>query len=184
MSCSLLASVARGQETLTTTAVLPPPATKLESVETNVGTVLIKGASEIGSVSANTGVVSVKCRVITDTTTGREERGLAIDIGEKGLKDRMLMDYDEIAPLLKALDYLNKVDASATPLNAFDAVYTTKGGFRIAAMGARRTGSIQFSLRDARVSMAPVQFSRDEMNRFWTLVEQAKKQLDTLGKKQ
>jgi hypothetical protein len=67
-----------------------------------------------------------------------------------------------------------------TPLNSFDASYTTKGGFRVAALGSRRTGVIQFSVRDARVSMTPLIFSRQELTQFGTLVDQAKATLDSL----
>jgi len=182
VGCSLLMSPARGQDA---TAPLLVPATRLESFETNVGVVIIKATTEIGTVSVNSGVVSVKCREITDADSGHKERGIAIEIIERGQsKERMLIDNEEVGPLLKGMDYLTKLDASVTPLNVFDAAYTTKGGFRIAVLGNRRTGSIQFTARDDRVIMAPVVFSRQEMTQFCSLMDQAKKQLDSLGQKQ
>jgi hypothetical protein len=181
VGCSFLTSLSHGQDA---TVLLPAPATKLESLETNVGIVIIKASTEIGVLSVNTGVVSVKCREVTDET-GRKERGIAVEIGQKGqLKDRMLIDNDELNPLLNGLGYLNKLETSVTSLNAFDAVYTTKGGFRIAALGNRRTGSIQFAVRDARLSLSPVLLSRQEMTQFCVYMDQAKKQLDLLGQKQ
>ena len=81
---------------------------------------------------------------MTDTATGHKERGLAIEIVEKGqLKDRILIDDDEVAPLLKGIDYLSKMDSSVTPLNSFDAAFTTRGGLRLAAQGTRQEGPIQ-----------------------------------------
>ena len=91
----------------------------------------------------------------------------------------MLIDYDEIAPLLTAIDYLSKLEVSVTPLATFDAAYVTQGGFRIAALGTRRTGVIQFAVRDARTGLLPIIFSRQEM-KFSTLINQAKATLDAL----
>jgi hypothetical protein len=72
------------------------------------------------------------------------------------------------------------MDVSVTPLTAFDAAYTTKGGFRIAALGTRRTGAVQFGVRDARIGSTPVVFSRDDMSRLSSLINQAKATLDSI----
>jgi hypothetical protein len=158
-----------------------PPATKLESIETNIGVVIIKAGSEMGSVAVNTGAVSVRAREVTDSSTGHKEQGLAIDVTPKGQpKDTMLIDYDEIAALVSGIDSLSKLNLSVTALNAFDAAYTTRGGFRISALGIKRTGAIQFSFREARVGSPPVLLSRDEMFRFLVLINQAKSTLDSL----
>jgi hypothetical protein len=92
----------------------------------------------------------------------------------------MLIDYDELPSLLAAIDYLSKVEVSVSPMETFDAAYTTKGGFRIAALGTRRTGLVQFGVRDTRNNAAPVVFSREEMTRLGSLIDQAKRQLDGL----
>jgi len=39
-----------------------PPPTILETFEAQVGAVIIKGSGQIGSVSAQAGIVSVKCK--------------------------------------------------------------------------------------------------------------------------
>ena len=177
--CLLVPTTLRAQEA--TNAYLIAPATKLEAFETNVGTIIIKATTDLGVVSAKTGVISVKCKEFTDTATGRKEHGLAIEIGWPGqFKDVMLIDYEELGSLLGALDYLNKVDVSVSSLDAFDAAYTTKGGFRVAALGSRRTGLVQFGVRDIRISAAPVVLSRDEMTRLSSLINQVKTQLDGL----
>jgi hypothetical protein len=159
----------------------PPPATKLESFDTNVSTVIIRATTEIGVVSVNTGIVSVRCREITDTGSGRKEQGIAMEITQRDVpRDTLLIDYDEIAPLLSAVDYLNRVDFSVTALNGFDATYTTKGGFRVAAFGSRRTSAIQFAVRDARTNSTPVIFLRTDMSQFGGLIDQAKQKLDSV----
>ena len=177
LGCSLI-SQARAQFL---SPVPLAPATKLESLETNTSVVIFKTTTELGSVSAKNGVVGVKCRETTDTSTGRKEQGIAIVITQKGqLKDTMLIDYDEIASLLSGLNYLSRLDVRMTPLNTFDATYTTKGGFRIAALGSRLTGAVQFGVRDVRIGSTPTIFSGVEMSRFSGLIEQAKTTLDGL----
>ena len=171
----------RGQETN------PPPVmalTKLEAFETNVGAIVLKATTDLGSVSTSSGVVSVRYKENTDTSTGRKEHGLAIEIARQfPPKDIMLIDDDELPSLLNAIDYLSKVDVGVTTLGSFDAAYTTKGGFRIAALGTRRTGIVQFGVRDVRTTfplLPPLPLTRDEMTRLWTLIDQAKQQLDAL----
>jgi hypothetical protein len=129
----------------------------------------------------NAGVVSVKAKEFTDSGTGRKEQGVAVEITQKGqFKETMLIDYDELTSLLNNIEYLSKLDVSVTALNAFDAAYTTKGSFRIVALGTKRTGLVQFGVRNARTGAAPVLLSRDEMTRLWSFIDQAKKQLDAL----
>ncbi len=171
----------RAQETNTAPNL---PLTKLEAFETNTGAIVLKATTDLGSVSTSSGVVTVRYKENTDTATGRKEHGLAIEITRQvAPKDTMLIDYDELPSLLNAIDYLSKVDVGVTSLGSFDAAYTTKGGFRIAALGTRRTGIVQFGIRDVRATAAPLPplpLTRDEMTRLWTLIDQAKQQLDAL----
>ena len=90
------------------------------------------------------------------------------------------IDYDEISQLVNAINYITKLEVTVTPLNSFDAAYTTKGGFRIAALGTRRSGTVQFGVRDARIGGTPVVFSRDDMSRLSALIDQGKATLDSL----
>jgi hypothetical protein len=176
----LLTGMARGQ---VTNACLPFPATKLEAFETNTDTVIIKATAPIGTVPAHGGEVGVRCREITDAGTGRRESGIIIDLTFGGeLGDTMLIDYDELGSLLDGLEYLGTLDWSVTPLPGFDAVYTTKGGFRAAAFGSRRTGNIEFAVRSIRVRPVPFVLTRDQLGQVRSLVQQGKAKLDSLRK--
>jgi hypothetical protein len=160
-----------------------PPQTRLEGFDTNTGTVIIRATAPIGTVAANAGGLSVKCRQITDTGTGRQESGIVIEITHGNQwEDTLLIDYDELDPLLNAIDYLTKVDWSVTSFPSFDAVITTKGGFRVAAFGSRRTGAIAFAARTTRASRPPLLLSRDQAGQLSSLIEQAKTKLDSARK--
>lgn len=160
-----------------------PPLTKLEAMDTNVSVVILKGSTDAGSISAHGAAVGVRCRESTDTSTGHKEQGLVIEIAQPSLgRDVLLIDYDEIASLIGAINYISKLEVTATPLSSFDAAYTTRGGFRIAALGTRTTGAIQFGVRDARINSMPVTFSRDQMSRLSDIINQAKNILDSIGR--
>jgi hypothetical protein len=143
--------------------------------------VLIRATAPIGTVAANAGGLSVKCRQITDTGTGQRESGIVIEITHGSQwEDMMLIDYDELDPLLGAIDFLSKVDWSVTSFPSFDAVFTTKGGFRIAAFGSRRTGAIEMAVRATRVIRPPLLLTRDQAGQLHSLIEQAKTKLDSV----
>src|SRR5206468_175650 len=96
----LLSNPVQAQDT---NAYLLLPPTKLEAFETNISTVIIKATVEIGNIPANAGRVSIRCKEMTDTSTGRREYGVAIELApSRELRDIRLIDYDEIGPLLDA----------------------------------------------------------------------------------
>ena len=161
---------------------LPPPSTKLESFNTNTSIVILKGNADIGSVSIGSIVVSVRCREITDIASGHKEQGIVVTFAERNAgKDTLLIDYDEIASLLSAMEYLGNLQFSVTPLDTYDAEYSTKGGFRVAALGNRLSGRTQYSVRDARANATSISLSSQDMIRLKGLIGQAKAKLDSLG---
>jgi len=157
------------------------PATKLESFDTNVDVVIFKATTDLGTISADSGALTIRCRQIKDITTGTTELGLSIELNDRGPgRSVLLVDYDEIDSLLGALDYFRKLEPSATPLESFDAAITTRGGFRVATLGNRRTGKIQFGARDMRIGSAPIILTRQNLEQVASFLTQAKTTLDSL----
>ena len=176
----LMAAAVRAQ---TTNCCPLVPQTKLEGFETNTGSVILKATAPIGNVAAGTGELLVGCREITDLGTGRHEVGVVIAFGENSRADEMcLIDYDELDSLQDALDYLNKVEWSVTTLPSFDAVYTTRGGFRVAAYGDRRSGGIGYAARNTRLVARPLQLTRAQLGQLGSLLDAARTKLDSLRK--
>jgi hypothetical protein len=165
-----------------TNSLVSFPPTKLESFATNNSTLILKSSADIGSISGNAGVVSLRCREITDLASGHKEQGVAVGIAEKGpATGTLLIDYDELPALINAMEYLGNVQVSVTSLDTFDAEYITKGGFRIEVFGNRLTGRLQYGVRDARNNLAPVVFSSTDMARLRSLFALAKAKLDSLN---
>lgn len=156
------------------------PLTKLEALETNTGTVIIKSTALISSVYLTGGQVLVTCKEDIDLGANRKEYGLTIDfLVNNQVEDRTIIDDEEINSLLSAIDYLGKVDWSVTALTSFDAVYTSKAGFRIAVFSSKRTRTIEFRMRGGHMSkgvlMAPSQLAQ-----FREVIDQAKTKLDSI----
>ena len=174
----LLAATSRAE--VTNIFTISPP-TKLEALETNTGTVIVKGVTLIGSLSTSDGTVTVVCKLDTDAAAGRKESGIRIDIGLSGLREeKMVIDYEELDSLLGAIDSLSKVDWTATPLSSFNAVYTTKSGFRITASGLRRLGAIEYSIASSERAKR-MMFTQAQLAQFSALIVQARKTLDSVG---
>ena len=89
--CWTLAATGRAQNTVIY-ALPPPPATKLEIVETNADRLLIKASALIGSTAATEGTVSVTCKEDTDTSTGSKTYGVAITMSSAQAGDFMAED--------------------------------------------------------------------------------------------
>jgi hypothetical protein len=159
------------------------PQTRLDSFETNVGTVIIRATAPIGTVEAGAGTLSIKCREIASMDVNRSETGLEVTIAEPGsFEDTVLVDFEELDSLLKAADFLEKVDWTITSLPSFNATYTTKGGLRLVAFGSRRTGGIEFAVRCVTTGHQPLRLTRDRLGQLRSLIEQAKARLDSIRK--
>jgi len=160
---------------------LQEPKTRLEAFERQPGSVVIKGFSEIGSVSG-LGTISVKCMEFTDVSTGVRQMGIVFDVKESGRlesSDRSFVDYDEIDPLLTGIDYISKVTASSTRLSKFEAIYMTKGDFRVDTFS---TGSekIEASVTSGYIGPVSAFISTAKLAELRTLISQAKQKLDEI----
>ena len=104
--------------------------TRLEALELRKATVIVKGYTEVGRVDGEEGSsITVSAIELKDTTRGTHEMGLAIVAAQGGEGRRSAIsyvDFDEIAGLLTALDYLAKPDPQATALSAYEAQYRTR----------------------------------------------------------
>src|SRR3989442_15987645 len=93
------------------------PRNKLEDFEGRAETLLIKGRHWVGTVRAQNGSVRVEATEIRDLAASATASGAVITIVADGGPPgdiRALIDYDEIDPLLKAMD---------TALKAGDGIY-------------------------------------------------------------
>jgi len=171
---SLLVWASRAQDTNT-------PLTELETFEAQTGTVIVKGAGPAGSMTVDAVDITVQSKESLNVNTGQKAYGVAIEIAENNRRMRKaLIDYDELDAFLSGLDYLGKIDYNVTTLPTFVAGYTTKSGFRAGAYTSQRRGAIQFFLQDYSANSGRILITPTQLVQFQSLVEQARKNLDSL----
>jgi len=165
----------RGQDT-------NAPLTNLEAFEAQTGTVIVRGSALIGTISGETGTVSVRCKESAEPGSGRKEYGVAVGLKEGNRpEDTTTIDYDELDTFLSGLDYLSKANHAVTSLPNFDVLYRTGGGLRVDVFtSTKRSGAIQAVLQSSRVVPARVLLSADQLAHFQNLIQQAKSRLDLL----
>ncbi len=107
--------------------------TRLESLMSETGAVIVEGYTRVGSVAGSRGTAYVTAWEVTDATAGHKELGVEVEIADPAARpeaddDRAFIDYDEITPLLRGIDYMTRLDNRVTKLSRFDAQYQTRGG--------------------------------------------------------
>jgi hypothetical protein len=107
--------------------------TKLESLMSETGTVIVKGYTRVGSMSGSRGAANFTAWEVTDAGSGRREQGVGVEISDStqnrpDFEERAYIDYDELRPLLKGIDLIMKLDDKSTKLSRFEAQYQTRGG--------------------------------------------------------
>jgi len=155
------------------------PKSRLEIFEANTSTVLIKGTDEIGAFPGKVGGVTVKCRETKDVTTGQREFGMIVTVTQaEGIEDTTVVDFDELDGLLRALDYINRVEWSITSLGHFEASFTTKSGLKVASYSSRRTGTVECVVMSNRLIRSRSFLTTTQLTQLRTLVDQAKTKLE------
>lgn len=152
--------------------------TQIGIFEAQTGVVIIRGFGQVGSVSTGGAVISVRAKESSSAATGRKNYGIAVEIEANQGRGVAIVDYDELDPLLNAMNYLAKITHDVTALPAFEAGFTTKSGLRVSAFGSKREAGIQLFLQyddSPRISL-----TSDQWAQLVNLIGQAKNSLDLL----
>ena len=158
------------------------PRTKLEALEMKYETVLIKGFTRITTVEiSGVRIDAVEWR---DTRTSARAAGIVISLresraGEQPQENRALIDYDEIEPLINAIDAISKVSETATKLTGFEARYKTVGDLEIVVFRQTRSGTA-VTLTAGLCDKVTSGLTLDELAKFRAMLAEAKMRLDEL----
>ena len=157
--------------------------TKMEMLLEKTGAVVVKGSTNVGTVSGLRGTASFTSWEMVDTQAGRAEYGISIVIADPGRPDSAevaYVDYDELDPLIKGVEHLIRLENSATKLQRFEAQYKTEGGlavFRFNTPGGYGTAVSVEGVRGPRLVLRPtglVEF-RDMVESAKTIIDEARK---------
>lgn len=157
------------------------PRTKLEALEWRYESVLIKGFSQIATVSARGADIRVDAVELKDAAATRA-LGIVIALRETDdtpRENRAFIDYDEIDRLLRALDSIARVNETVTKLAGFEARYRTLGDLEIVVFRQARSGtaaSFSAGLCDRVTGLITL----DDLDRLKAHIVEAKTRLDEI----
>jgi hypothetical protein len=170
-----ICSISYAEDTATDQA----PKTKLEAFQAKTGTVIVKGYSEIGSINGIGGSVSITAREFLDATNpAAKTTGVVIEVSESGRLQRVnrsLIDSDEIASLLKGIDYISGITGSVTKQSSFEADYRTKGDFKITVFNTKQ--GIEAAVSAGMIGKTTVYLKLEDLQKLKSLIIQAKEKL-------
>jgi hypothetical protein len=157
------------------------PRTKLEALEDRQGTIVIRGFTRIITLEIRglrIDAVEMKEIGSTDRAKGavvvlqREREGRIED-------NRAFVDYEELEPLLNALDTLSRVDETVTKLAGFEAHYRTRGDFEIRVFRQTRSGTA-VTLQTGICDYTTETLTLDELAKLKAMFQEVKTRLDEL----
>ncbi len=156
------------------------PRTKLEAIEDRHSTVVIKGFTRITTVE----VRGVRVDAIDMRELGNVARakGLVVVLREGGERpddNRAFVDYEEIEPLLNAIDAISRVDETATKLAGFEARYKTLGDLEIGVFRQTSRGTAVV-LTTGICDRATTTVSLDDLAKIRAMIQEAKSRLDEI----
>jgi hypothetical protein len=156
------------------------PRTKLEAIDDRHSTVVIKGFTRITTVE----VRGVRIDAIEMRELGNVARAKGIVIvlregGERPDDNRAYVDYEEIEPLLNAIDAIGRVDETATKLAGFEARYKTQGDFEIGVFRQTSRGTAVI-LTTGMCDRATATLTLDDLAKVRAMIQEAKSRLDEI----
>jgi hypothetical protein len=156
------------------------PRTNLEFLENRHSTVIVKGFTRITTVEVRG--VRIDAVEMREFGNVARLRGLVISLregGERPNENRAFVDYEEIDPLLNAIDVVSRVDETMTKLVGFEAKYRTKGDLEIGVFRQTRSGTAAI-MTTGICDRATQTFSLDDLAKVKAMIQEAKGRLDDL----
>src|SRR5215218_870009 len=156
------------------------PRTKLEAIEDRHSTVVIKGFTRITTVEVRG--VRVDAVEIRELGNVARAKGLVVSLRESGEppdENRAFVDYEEIEPLLNAIDAMSRVDETATRFVGFEARYKTQGDLEVGVFRQTRSGTAAI-MSTGICDRATAPLSLDDLAKVRAMVQEAKARLDEI----
>lgn len=160
------------------------PLTRLEALDTQVGAVVVKNYTYIGSVTSPRGVAMVTSYEFVDAQTGRKDYGIGVEVREIEKTEKpereaaTFVDYEEIDALLRAIDYISRIDKSSSMEN-FEAEYRTRGELGVSTF-IRPNGTLQAAVSIGLFRRTEMTISLGKLADFRKLIADAKTTLDKI----
>ena len=109
------------------------------------GVVIVRGFSRLGDVRGAYGsTITVEIQEYRNAATGDSEHGISVEVRESGRSERVhtsYVDFDELPALIEGLEYLGRVEKTATAQTDFQADYRTRDDLVVSAYSAENRGT-------------------------------------------
>jgi hypothetical protein len=154
------------------------PRTKLETIDERHGLVIIKAFTRITTIE----VRGVRIDAVDMREMGGSERarGIVVSLREEGGRaddNRAFVDYEELDPLLNAIDAMVRVDETTTRTPGFEARYKTLGDLEIGVFRQTRSGTAVL-LATGICDRATQTMTLDDLAKVKAMIQEAKTRLD------
>ena len=154
------------------------PRTRLEALNERQNTVIIKGFTQITTVD----VAGVRVDAVDMREMGNVSRakGIVISLstsGERPADNRAFIDYEEVEPLLNAIDVVSRVDETVTKMPGFEARYRTLGDFEVGVFRQTRSGTAVI-IQTGICERPRNTLTLDELAKLRAMIQEAKTRLD------
>ena len=159
------------------------PRTKLEAIEGGYERVLIKGFSQIATIRARGADIRIDAVELKDNTSSARAMGVVIamrETGERPQENRAFVDYEEIDPLIRALDFSAKVNETVTKLAGFEARYRTLGDLEVIVFRQGRASGTAASVTSGICDRVTGLLTLDELELLRAHIIEAKVRLDEI----
>lgn len=152
--------------------------TKIETLESQTNAIIVRGIGTASTLSAGPGMLTFQLKESFNADTSAKLHGLLLDYALANFHRRMVLDYDELALLLKAMDYIQTVNHDVTQLPNFEVQFRTRSGFQVIGIGNQRQTTVQMFLKFGDDERIPV--SSTQMSQLRTMISQCLVALDAL----
>lgn len=159
------------------------PRTKLEAIEGGYERILIKGFSQVATIKVRGADIRIDAVELKDNTSSTRATGVVIAMrenGERPSENRSFIDYDEIDPLIRALDASAKVNETVTKLAGFEARYRTLGDFEVIVFRQGRASGTAASVSTGICDRVTGLLTLDELELLRAHIIEAKVRLDEI----
>jgi hypothetical protein len=160
------------------------PRTKLEALDDRHSTVIVKGFTRITTVD----VAGVRIDAVEMREMGNVSRAKGIVVvvtiataesSNRPRDNRAFVDYEEIEPLLNAIDAASRVDETMTKFPGFEAKYRTLGDLEITVFRQTRSGNAAI-LTTGVCDQTRTTLTLDELAKVRAMIHEAKTRLDEI----
>ncbi|MEK6283760.1 MAG: hypothetical protein AABN95_25675 [Acidobacteriota bacterium] len=159
------------------------PRTKLEALEARYERVLIKGFSQVANLNVRGASIRIDAVEMKETSSPLRAMGVVISLragSEPPRENRAYIDYEEIDPLLKALESVVRVNESVTKLAGFEARYRTLGDLEVVVFRQGRASGTAASISAGICEKVTGLLTLDELETLRAHLIETKTRLDEL----